>query len=115
MSHETIGRLFEIVDGARWDELREAFCEDAVYERPGYPPFVGIAEVLRFYQTVRVIASGRHRLESVVSDGASGACWGQFEGVLKDDSQVSERFADVYTFEGGRIKRRRSFFFRPAI
>ena len=115
MSDDIVKRLFESVDSRDWDGLCDAFCDDVVYERPGYAPLVGLDRVLQFYREERVIASGRHELEHVVGDEGSGACWGRFVGIHKNGSGLSERFADVYTFERGKIKTRKSYFFRPAI
>jgi len=115
VSDEIVKRLFESVDSRDWDGLCDAFCDDVVYERPGYAPLVGLDRVLQFYREERVIASGRHELEHVVGDEGSGACWGRFVGIHKNGSGLSERFADVYTFERGKIKTRKSYFFRPAI
>ncbi len=115
MSHEIVKRLFECVDARNWERLSDAFCDDVVYERPGYAPLVGLDSVLHFYREERVIASGRHELENVVADEGSGACWGRFVGTHKNGSGLSERFADVYTFEKGKIRTRKSYFFRPAI
>lgn len=115
MSDNIVKRLFEYVDSRDWDGLSNAFCDDVVYERPGYAPLVGLASVLHFYREVRVILSGRHELENVVVDDGCGACWGRFVGTHRNGSGLCERFADVYTFERGKIKTRKSYFFRPAI
>jgi hypothetical protein len=115
VSDSIVKRLFESVDSRDWDRLSDAFCDDVVYERPGYGPLVGLERVVRFYREERVIASGRHELEHVVADDQSGACWGWFVGIHKNGSDLAERFADVYTFESGKIKTRKSYFFRPAI
>lgn len=107
--------LFRRIDSRDWDALPASFCDDVVYERPGYEPLEGVERVMKFYREERVIASGEHRLERVVIDGESGACWGRFVGLHRDGSAIDERFADVYTLENGRIRTRRSYFFRPAI
>lgn len=107
--------LFRKIDSRDWDALPTSFCDEVVYERPGYEPLVGVERVMKFYREERVIASGEHRLERVVIDGASGACWGRFVGRHRDGSAIDERFADVYILENGRIRVRRSYFFRPAI
>ncbi len=85
------------------------------YERPGYEPLVGYERVKKFYREERVIASGTHFLEGVVVNDDSGACWGRFVGVHKNGSAIDERFADAYTFENGKIRTRKSYFFRPAV
>jgi len=109
--------LFRRIDARDFDSLHQSFCPDAVYERPGYEPLVGLERLLHFYREERVIAAGEHRLEHIVIDEDAGAaaCWGRFVGVHKNGSPIDERFADAYTLEDGRIKTRRSFFFRPAV
>ena len=108
-------RLFDLVDSRDWQNLNQVFCEDITYERPGYEPLVGFERVSRFYREERVIASGKHHLENTVLNEDSGACWGRFVGVHKNNSAIDERFADVYRFKDGKIKNRQSYFFRPAV
>ncbi len=115
MSAEFVRNLFQLIDSRDWDGLQRVFCEDMTYERPGYEPLVGYERVKRFYREERVIASGTHFLEGVVVHEDSGACWGRFVGVHKNGAKIDERFADAYTFRNGRIKTRKSFFFRPAV
>jgi branched-chain amino acid aminotransferase len=115
VSENFVVELFRRVDSRDWEGLRESFAPDAVYERPGYEPLVGLERLLHFYREERVIAAGEHRLEHVVIDGDTAACWGRFVGIHKNGSPIDERFADCYTLEDGRIKTRRSFFFRPAV
>jgi ketosteroid isomerase-like protein len=79
------------------------------------PPFTGRDRVLQFYKSERIIASGKHHLGQIVVDDKSGACWGHFVGTLKSGQKVDERFADVYSYEDGKIKARSSYFFRPAV
>lgn len=110
-----IRTLFEKVDSRDWPGLREIFCDDIVYGRPGYEPFVGLDRLLKFYREERVIASGAHHLDRIVADQQSGACWGRFIGIHKNGSLIDERFSDVYTFKNGRILTRDSYFFRPAV
>jgi ketosteroid isomerase-like protein len=110
-----IQHLFQSIDTQQWDKLPRFFTPEVTYERPGYDPLVGLEQMLHFYRMVRVIASGTHTLEQVVSDEGRGACWGRFVGVHKDGSPLDERFADVYTFADGKIATRRSYFFRPAV
>jgi uncharacterized protein len=115
MSEQTIHDLFRAVDARDWEAMQPFFCEDVVYERPGYDPIVGIENLLHFYKHVRIIASGNHQLERVVVAGDGGSCWGRFVGVSKEGATLDERFADVYVFHNGKIKQRRSYFFRPAV
>lgn len=107
--------LFRAIDTSDWESIVNNFHPEIVYERPGYAPFRGSERLLYFYQHERVLASGTHNLEHVVYYENSAACWGRFVGRKKDGSDVNEMFADVYTFEDGKIRTRRSFFFRPAV
>jgi branched-chain amino acid aminotransferase len=108
-------RLFDKVDSRDWEGLRQVFCQDATYERPGYEPLMGLERVMKFYREERVIASGKHHLENIVLEENSGACWGRFTGVHKNGSAIDERFADVYRIKNGKIWNRQSYFFRPAV
>lgn len=110
-----VHELFRRIDARDWEGLAASLHPEVVYERPGYEPLVGRERVLRFYREERVIAAGEHRLDRVLTDAESGACWGRFVGVHRDGSDIDERFADVYLLQDGRIRTRRSFFFRPAI
>ncbi len=115
MSKATIREYFNAVDNADVDRLLATFHEDVIYERPGYPPIRGIDELRDFYENVRVLASGSHDLEHIIVDGEKGVCWGEFSGKKHDGSEVDVRFADVYTFEDKKIKRRRTFFYAPSV
>lgn len=115
MSADFIRNMFRTIDSRDWDGLYVAFGEDMVYERPGYEQLVGYERVKRFYRDERAILSGKHLIEGIVLDDDSGACWGRLIGKHKNGTAVDERFADAYTFEDGKIKTRRSYFFRPAV
>lgn len=110
-----IRRLFESIDASDWAGLAELFHPHAVYERPGYAPLVGRERVLRFYREERVVASGNHEIDGIVVEPNAGACWGRLRATLKDGSRADVQFADVYYFEDGQIRGRRSYFFRPAV
>lgn len=107
--------LFGCIDGRDWTGLSDFLHEEAIYERPGYEPFVGKPAILDFYLTKRIISLGHHHVEKVLSDGANIACWGSFAGVAKSGRTLSMRFADVYRLREGRIDLRRTFFDSPAI
>jgi ketosteroid isomerase-like protein len=115
MSDIFITRMFSTIDARRWDELAEFFTADAVYERPGYAPLVGFPALEHFYREVRVIVSGQHRIERMVAGRGTAACWGRFVGANRAGAPLDERFADVYELRDGRVARRTSYFYRPAI
>ena len=108
-------RMFESIDGSDWGTLSDVLHPEVVYERPGYDPLVGLERVLRFYRDERRVASGRHEIHGIVVDGPAGACWGRMRGTMKDGSTADVRFAEVYSFEGERIRTRCSYFFQPAV
>ncbi|MGW2317452.1 nuclear transport factor 2 family protein [Streptomyces sp. NPDC001680] len=108
-------QVFEVIDGRRWEDLGSVFTEDCVYHRPGYPPLVGLAEIERFYRVDRIIASGRHDIDTVMTGGDSVACWGRFTGLSRTGERLDERFSDLYRVEQGRISERRTYFYRAAI
>ena len=115
MSSDVIRRLFSAVDSSDWHDLTNVFHPNVVYERPGYPQFRGIEQLLQFYRYERVLSQGQHQIEQVVVEASKAACWGRFSGIRKDGTPVDELFADVYMFEGRMIVWRRSHFFRPAV
>jgi hypothetical protein len=115
VSVEFVRALFQTIDSKEWDSLQRFFCEDMIYDRPGYEPLVGYERVKQYYRQERVIASGTHFLEGVVTNDDRGACWGRLIGTHKNGSEIDEKFADAYTFVNGKISRRRSYFFRPAV
>lgn len=110
-----IMRLFEIIDGRTWDDLKHVFAEDCLYIRPGYEPLVGLRAVEHFYRFDRIVASGQHDIERVVSDSEAAACWGRFQGRSRSGQLLNEGFADGYVIRAARLVERRTYFFRPAI
>jgi len=112
---ELVRRLLNSVDAKDWVELATLVTPDVVYDRPGYRTLNGLAEFMDFYTHIRVVADGRHRLDSLLTDERTGFCWGHFDGTNRDGEPIAEVFADWYQFEDGRISRRRTFFYRPAI
>jgi uncharacterized protein len=107
--------MFAAIDGRAFDDLERYFTHDVVYERPGYEPIRGIADLLRFYREERRIESGQHDVESLVCGDDAAVAMGTFQGVLKDGAPATEPFADAYRFQNGRIAHRKTYFFRPAI
>ncbi len=106
--------FYRFVDSGDVPALVSMFTEDTVYHRPGYPPAVGQEGVAHFYTSVRVIKEGTHRVESVVREGDQVAVRGSFEGVLRDGTPTSLRYADFFTLAADdRFRRRETFFFAP--
>ena len=110
-----VRRLFACIDAHDWAGLSCLLDDRAVYERPGYAPFVGKLAIMQFYRHERIVASGEHLLEQVLSNGEQIACWGSFTGRDKNGRPLKARFADVYRLSSGRIGLRRTFFDSPAL
>ncbi|MFI6688492.1 nuclear transport factor 2 family protein [Streptomyces sp. NPDC050485] len=110
-----VADLFAIIDERRWDDLPNVFALDCVYERPGYDPLAGLADVDLFYRHTRIISTGRHQVDRVVSDLGSAACWGRFTGRDRLGRPLEEGFADTYLVRDGKIVHRTTYFFRAAI
>jgi ketosteroid isomerase-like protein len=107
--------MFASIDASDWDALRELLHPEVVYERPGYPRFVGRARVLEFYRYERIVVSGHHEIEGVIVAGETAVSWGTMRGTLKDGSETEVRFADICWFADARIRTRRSYFFQAAV
>lgn len=112
---ELVRAILTVIDDRDWARLATLVTPDIVYDRPGYPTLCGVADFLRFYRETRVVAEGQHRLDSLITNERTGFCWGHFEGVTRTREPINEIFADWYEFQDGRIHRRRTFFYRPAI
>ncbi|MFR9674189.1 nuclear transport factor 2 family protein [Streptomyces sp. TR06-5] len=112
----TVRHYYELVDSGDVTGLVSLFTPDATYHRPGYPPMVGHEAMTSFYSGERVIKEGRHTLDTVVDHGSRIAVHGEFNGVLRDESTVSLRFADFFQLaDDGRFSRRDTFFFAPLV
>jgi ketosteroid isomerase-like protein len=107
--------MFAAIDASDWAALPAFFHPGMVYERPGYDPFVGRDRVMRFYREERVIQSGSHTLDGTIVENGKAAAWGRIDAVHTNGTAIGFGFSDVYLFEQGAIKLRRSHFFVPAV
>lgn len=114
-NRDIIMQYFNIVDERKFDDLSLVFHHDIVYERPGYPPLVGLERTIAFYKHERILASGIHTVEGIISEGNTCVCWGKFIGTTHSKEAVDERFADLMIFSNDKIKKRTTYFFRPAV
>ncbi|MEV0130681.1 nuclear transport factor 2 family protein [Dactylosporangium sp. NPDC050688] len=110
-----VSSLLAVIDRRDWGELAGLVTEDVVYHRPGCPPIEGVDAFVAFYRRRCIVASGRHAVERWVEGGGQVCCWGRFDGVSHSGVPLSEIFADWFEVRDGRVSRRRSFFYRPAI
>ncbi|MDA5145781.1 nuclear transport factor 2 family protein [Streptomyces sp. AD681] len=112
----TVRTYYDLVDAGDVSGLVQLFAVDAEYHRPGYDRLSGRAELERFYREERVIADGRHRLSKIVSQGREVAVHGTFEGVLRDGTKTSVRFADFFSVNPtGTFSVRETFFYAPLV
>lgn len=107
--------VYQVIDRCDWPALEDLLHVDVIYERPGYDPLIGRDRVMRFYREERKVASGRHELHGVMQERDRAVCWGQMRGTLRDGSPAEVGFADVYSFEDGKVRTRRSYFYQPAV
>jgi ketosteroid isomerase-like protein len=112
---QVVQRYYAAVDHNDIQALLALFTDDAVYRRPGYPTFVGRDALARFYGSTRVIASGRHSLETIIAEPAEVAVRGSFKGHSRDGHPLAVRFADFFRIKNGMILERNSYFDAPAI
>lgn len=110
-----VNQLFTIIDGSNFDELKQVFTPDCVYERPGYEPLAGLPRLETFYRDERIIAYGKHHVTAVTCGDSHVICYGEFIGESRDGKHLQERFADVYELQNDKIHKRTTYFFRPAI
>lgn len=111
-----VASYYERVDAGDVPGLIELFERDATYERPGYPPFVGVDALRLFYTSDRVIDRGTHDILQCVSAANHAAVQGRFHGQLRDGRQVDLRFADFFELtQRGLIGRRCTYFYEPAV
>jgi steroid delta-isomerase len=118
-ARRTIEAYYTAVDAGDVRRVVELFSEDAWYERPGYDRFVGRTELRAFYNTTRIIDSGRHTVSTLVHDDSHShdtvAVEGVFDGQLKDGREVSLGFADFFVLDGELIRGRRTYFYAPLV
>ena len=115
LEETAVREYYRLVDAGDVAGLLALFADNAPYSRPGYPTMHGRDDLARFYGGDRVIDQGRHTLDRIVTNEPEVAVTGSFEGVLKDGTKVSLRFADFVVFGGPRIVRRDTYFFAPLV
>ncbi|WP_240487310.1 nuclear transport factor 2 family protein [Actinomadura flavalba] len=108
---ELARRYYARVDAQDLDGLLALFHDAVRYERQGTPAIEGLDALRTFYESERIIAEGRHRLDQVLG-GEDGwiAVRGRFEGRLHSGEQVALRFTDWLHFTDGLIDHRETLF-----
>jgi len=108
-------RLFNTIDESKWEELELIMQPDIVYERPGYPPLLGLPAVMQFYRHERVVAHGKHLITDVAAHEGRVSCHGHFSGISRKNASLNVAFCDFYVLKESRLSYRKTFFYIPAI
>lgn len=97
-------RYYVLVDGGRFDDVFGLFSDDVVYRRCERE-IRGIRELRSFYLHERSL-TGRHVVESILTDGCRSVARGKFEAA----DGKSFGFSDHFTFDdSGRICERQTY------
>jgi steroid delta-isomerase len=112
---QVVRRYYALVDAGDYAAAVQLFAPDAVYCRPGYEPMRGRHQLRSFYEHIRVIESGKHELTTIVAADGVVAVAGTFRGRLRNGRLVRQGFADFFTFEGGSIAARETYFDAAAV
>ncbi|QWY65341.1 nuclear transport factor 2 family protein (plasmid) [Mycobacterium avium subsp. hominissuis] len=113
---EIVQNYYAEVDKGHVDRVVALFEVDAEYSRPGYTRLRGRDAIRSFYADDRVIESGVHRIESIVSSSGTVAVEGSFKGTVRGGAEAEVKFADFFSpGPNGLIKQRRTYFYAALI
>jgi ketosteroid isomerase-like protein len=119
VAHNSIARAvlayYAHIDRGDVDAALTCFAVDAIYHRPGYEPFSGIAAIRAYYLDTRVIGTGAHRIHDVVYNDTMVAVRGSFCGESRSGEPLAVGFSDFWEFAGDMVSVRRTFFDAPAV
>jgi ketosteroid isomerase-like protein len=113
---DIVQKYYAEVDKGDVDGVVALFEVDAEYSRPGYARLSGREAIRSFYTDDRIIESGMHNIESMVSDSGTVAVEGNFRGTVRGGTDVEVNFADFFSASpNGLIQKRRTYFYAPLI
>jgi ketosteroid isomerase-like protein len=113
---DVVQKYYAEVDKGDVDGVVALFEVDAEYSRPGYAHLSGREAIKSFYVDDRIIESGMHNIESIVSDSGTVAVEGSFKGTVRGGTDAEVKFADFFwPGPNGLIKKRRTYFYAPLI
>ncbi len=113
---DLVRKYYAEVDTGDVEEIVALFEVDAEYFRPGYARMSGREAIRSFYADDRIIDSGAHNVESIVSDSGTVAVEGSFKGTVRGGTEVEVEFADFFwPGPNGLIKKRRTYFYAPLV
>ena len=113
---DLVQRYYAEVDKGDVEGVVALFEVDAEYSRPGYALMSGREAIKSFYSDDRIIESGVHNVESIVSDPKTVAVEGSFKGTVRGGTEAEVQFADFFwPGPNGLIKKRRTYFYAPLV
>ena len=113
---DVVQKYYAELDKGDVDEVVALFEVDAEYSRPGYAHMSGRDAIRSFYVDDRIIESGVHNIESIVSDSRTVAVEGSFKGTVRGGVTVDVEFADFFwPGANGLIKKRHTYFYAPLV
>lgn len=102
---ERLRRYFDAVNAERWDEVVEAFAEDALLTVPAQAPKRGRIEIRRFYEAVpRLFPQHYDHPVLVLAEGEQAMASIEFTGRRPDGTAAHFWAADRFTFANGHIQ-----------
>ncbi len=108
---ERVRAYFAAANAERWDELVEAFHEDAVLEVPAQPAKRGRAEIRRFYEAVpRLFPEHYDDPVLILAEDDDAMASIEFSGTTGEGRRAHFWAADRFSFEAGRIRELRIIF-----
>ncbi len=108
---ERVRAYFAAANAERWDEVIEAFHEDAVLEVPAQQAKQGRAQIRRFYEAVpRLFPEHYDDPVLVLAEGDDAVATIEFTGVTPEGRRAHFWAADRFRFEAGRIRELRIIF-----
>ena len=111
-----VQKYYEQVDKGDVEGVVALFEVDAEYSRPGYAHMSGREAIRSFYVDDRIIESGVHYVDSIVSDPDNVAVYGSFKGTVRGGTEAEVKFADFFwPGPNGLIKKRRTYFYSPLV
>lgn len=112
---DIVTAYYAAVDAGDTALLLEMFHPEIEYRRGGYPPIRGHQELRVFYEDVRMIASGRHLVRSMLVDGPDVAVRGTFTGLSHSGEHLAADWADFFTIDRDLIRLRATYFMTPGV
>jgi ketosteroid isomerase-like protein len=113
---DLVQKYYAEVDKGDVERVVALFEVDAEYSRPGYAHMSGREAIRSFYVDDRIIESGVHNVESIVSDPGTVAVEGSFKGTVRGGTEAEVKFADFFWLgPNGLIKKRRTYFYAPLV